>query len=188
MTTKIDTSNRDEIVAKLFQLFRCGGYEGVSIGDISKATGLGKSSLYHHFPGGKSDMAAAVVTFARDWMKGNLLDPLAGPAPLPARIDGMIAKARDLYGGGTAPCLVASMLVTNDGKPAETNVGSLLSDWIAALSDALQGDGAPKTSADMKATNAIVRIEGALLVARATGQLDVFERALAETRDDLLTA
>ena len=55
------TRSREEIVLALFDLFRRAGYEGVSIGEISAATGLGRSSLYHYFPGGKADMAAAVI-------------------------------------------------------------------------------------------------------------------------------
>ncbi len=188
MISAPDTSNREAIVAELFKLFRCGGYEGVSIGAISKATGLGKSSLYYHFPGGKTDMAAAVVSFARDWIKLHILDPLAAvDQPFDKRIAAMIDATRDLYAGGTAPCLVASMLVTADGKPSNSDVGSILTDWIAALSTALQGNGVKKSKADARATTAIVRIEGALLVSRATGRLQVFEQALTETSNDLLT-
>jgi len=181
------TSSKEEIVAELFRLFRCGGYEGVSVGDISKATGLGKSSLYHHFPGGKSDMATAVVAFARDWIGTHILLPLQDTdRPLDARINAMLDSARQLYGGGTSPCLVASMMVTADGKPADNKVGTILSDWIAAISSALQQSGIGKAEADARATGALVRIEGALLIARATGRIDVFETALEETRDSLL--
>jgi len=179
-------SNREEIVAQLFRLFRCGGYEGVSVGDVSKATGLGKSSLYHYFPGGKADMAAAVVSYARDWISTNILEPLgSAEVPLDDRIDAMIAAAHQLYDGGTSPCLVASMLITADGKSPEANAGVILSDWIAALSGALQKSGIAKAEADARATAALVRIEGALLVSRATGDLGVFEAALGETRNAL---
>jgi len=180
-------SNRDEIVAQLFRLFRCGGYEGVSVGDVSKATGLGKSSLYHYFPGGKADMATAVVSFARDWIKAHIVDPLGDAGvPLDARIDAMLTAARDLYDGGTSPCLVASMLVTPDGTTPEGNAGVILSDWIEALSKALQANGVDAAEADARAIAALVRIEGSLLVARATGNLAVFETALEETRNALI--
>ncbi len=181
------TSSKEDIVAELFQLFRCGGYEGVSVGDISKATGLGKSSLYHHFPGGKSDMAAAVVTFARDWIGTHVLTPLKDEdQPLETRVDAMLDAARQLYGGGTSPCLVASMMVTADGKPADDKVGTILSDWIAAISAALQQCGIENKDADTRATDALIRIEGALLIARATNRIEVFEAALEQTRASLL--
>ena len=52
---------KDEIVDRLFAVFRDRGFEGASLADLSRATGLGKSSLYHHFPEGKEQMAQAVL-------------------------------------------------------------------------------------------------------------------------------
>ncbi len=188
MTGKQDQRNREEIVGILLRLFRCGGYDGVSLGDISKATGLGKSSLYHHFPGGKADMAAAVIAFADDWLKENIHKPLASDAPLPERIDGMLKSASALYGGGTAPCLVASMMQSREDSPPDAAIGNLLGQWIDAISASLQRAGQPKATADARAANALVRIEGALIVGRATNRIQIFEDALAQTRADLLAS
>ncbi|MDA1321848.1 MAG: TetR/AcrR family transcriptional regulator [Proteobacteria bacterium] len=188
MSPRAEPTNRDEIVGKLFKLFRSGGYEGVSVGDISKATGLGKSSLYHHFPGGKADMAAAVVDFARAWLRQRIFEPLATDAPLAVRVDDMLKAAHELYGGGTAPCLIASMMLSNEDKPGGVDVGQLMNEWIAALSSALQENGLAKAAAADRATSALIGIEGALLVARATGRLKVFEKALRRVREDLLAA
>lgn len=51
------SASRDVHIPALFQLFRESGYDGVSLAQIAVATGLGKASLYHHFPGGKVEMA-----------------------------------------------------------------------------------------------------------------------------------
>jgi AcrR family transcriptional regulator len=51
----------------LLKLFRQFGYDGVTLSKISQATGLGKASLYHYFPGGKAEMAeVAGRSVARD--------------------------------------------------------------------------------------------------------------------------
>ena len=47
--------SRKEAIVKLIPVFRKHGYEGASITLLSKASGLGNI-----FPGGKSEMAAAV--------------------------------------------------------------------------------------------------------------------------------
>src|SRR5262245_15951748 len=99
---------RDAVVAQLFEMFRRSGFEGVSISDVSEATGLGKSSLYHHFPGGKADMAAAVLEFARMWLEAEVVAPLAAEGTRAVRIDRMLAALDTLYGGGSKPCLLAS--------------------------------------------------------------------------------
>lgn len=179
-------SSRDEIILALFDLFRRAGYEGVSIGDISKATGLGRSSLYHHFPGGKSDMAAAVLGFARDWVDANILAPLREDGSFPKRLDRMFEAARALYQGGCAPCLVASMLIARGDDPAIAKSGALLADWIEALAAALRRERVSRAAAETRAISAIIAIEGALIVARATGRLKIFDAALKQARADLL--
>ena len=47
-------SPKSELLARLSDTFRRLGYDGASIADIATATGLGKSSLYHYFPAGRS--------------------------------------------------------------------------------------------------------------------------------------
>jgi AcrR family transcriptional regulator len=38
---------RAEVVARIQDVFRDRGFDGASLAEISNATGLGKSSLYH---------------------------------------------------------------------------------------------------------------------------------------------
>ena len=54
--------SRETHLPTLFQLFRQHGYDGVSLAKIAAATELGKASLYHHFPGGKAEMMAAIAS------------------------------------------------------------------------------------------------------------------------------
>ena len=55
-------AGRDEIVAQLAEVFRTHGYEGASLARLGAGTGLGKGSMYNFFPGGKEEMAQAVLT------------------------------------------------------------------------------------------------------------------------------
>ena len=63
-------ASRDEVVDRLLTAFRRKGYDGASLADLSAATGLGRSSLYHYFPGGKEEMARAVLDRADAWPRG----------------------------------------------------------------------------------------------------------------------
>ena len=54
-------SERADALPALAEVFREHGFEGASLSLISERTGLGKGSLYHFFPGGKEEMAAAVL-------------------------------------------------------------------------------------------------------------------------------
>ena len=42
-------NTKEYIIDKAYELFMTNSYEGVSISDISKAVGLTKGALYHHF-------------------------------------------------------------------------------------------------------------------------------------------
>ena len=61
--------DRSEAVQKLVMVFRQHGYEGATLSKISEATGLGRASLYHHFPGGKQEMARAVLESVAAWFE-----------------------------------------------------------------------------------------------------------------------
>lgn len=56
------SQNRNEIVTQLAEIFRAHGFESATLTIIKNVTGLGKGSLYHFFPGGKEEMAEAVLS------------------------------------------------------------------------------------------------------------------------------
>lgn len=180
-------TTREEIVTVLYDLFRRAGYDAVSIADISEATGLGKSSLYHHFPGGKPDMGEAVADFARDWMRDAVFAPLAVKAPLEKKIAAMMKTVSAMYDGGGAPCLVSSMMISPSASPkAIDTVRAIIADWIGAIAKALRDDGIAAAEAKARASNAIIAVQGALIVARAMGERKIFSSALKSATEELV--
>jgi TetR/AcrR family transcriptional regulator, lmrAB and yxaGH operons repressor len=61
---EIDTRSR--ILRAALRLFRRHGYHGVGINDILAEAQAPKGSMYHHFPAGKEEIAAAVVALITD--------------------------------------------------------------------------------------------------------------------------
>jgi len=53
----------EKIVEQLADVFRKYGYHGTTLSIISQETGLGRSSIYHHFPEGKDAMALAAIDY-----------------------------------------------------------------------------------------------------------------------------
>ncbi|MBY0283701.1 MAG: TetR/AcrR family transcriptional regulator [Sphingomonas sp.] len=187
MTTSPRSENtRDALMDALYDLFRTRGFEGVSIGDITQRTGLGRSSLYHHFPGGKDEMALAVARSARAWLQANVVAPTLAEGDREARVDRMIAGVDQLFSGGGAPCLIAAMTMPGAPDSVRTELGSALSEWIDAVCDALIATGAEPATAHAAALAAVSRIEGALIIARATGDDAAFAAGLAEARAALV--
>ena len=181
-----DGPPREAIVARLFELFRRAGFEGVSISDVARATGLGKSSLYHHFPGGKADMAAAVLAHAEAWFEAEIIAPLRGDGARETRIDTMLAALDRLYDGGAKACLLASMLLGQSDNDIERAVRAALQGWIDAIAEALTSTGLAGDEARKRAVSAVIQIEGALLVARALNAPAAFRQTLDGVREMLL--
>jgi AcrR family transcriptional regulator len=180
MTAPAQETPKDALTAQLYGLFRTHGYEGVSIGAISAATGLGKSSLYHHFPGGKEEMAAAVVARARDAFARNVFTPLRSDAAPRRRLKDMLAAMDAAFAGGRDPCLIASMLVGEGADPVTEGLRAILQEWLDALAVCLRDMGIPKAKSARLAASIVGRIEGALIVSRGLRDTSHFAAALAE--------
>ena len=67
---------KPEMLSRLMDLFREKGFDGASLADISESTGLGKSSLYHHFPNGKEEMALQVLAHLEGQLEAALFEPM----------------------------------------------------------------------------------------------------------------
>ncbi len=177
---------REEIIPALADLFRRRGYDGVSIADISAATGLGKSSLYHHFPGGKPDMARAVAERGLAQLRIEVFAPLRAEAPLAKKIGAMMKTVNQLYDNGRAPCIVASLLNAPEEAGLADALAPIVSEWIDALAEALKMAGVKPAEARRRADAALITIQGGLTVARATGRIEIFAHALKSARAALL--
>ena len=81
---------RETYLPVLFRLFRHHGYDGVSLAKIAEATGLGKASLYHHFPGGKTEMVRETLAYSGRWMTDNIVVPLQGEGEPLERLKGHV--------------------------------------------------------------------------------------------------
>ena len=97
---------RDEVLEALFRVFRDRGFEGATISEIAKACGLGKASLYHHFPDGKDAMLDALVRTVLARLDRDAFAPLQGHDAPKARIRAVIEGFGQYLEGGERNCLI----------------------------------------------------------------------------------
>ncbi|PKP82458.1 MAG: TetR/AcrR family transcriptional regulator [Alphaproteobacteria bacterium HGW-Alphaproteobacteria-18] len=180
------SNQKAEIVDVIANLFRRRGYDGVSLGDISAATGLGKSSLYHHFPGGKEEMASTVVEQAASNMQAFVFTPLMAGDSLESRIDGMISSVTGIYGGGDDPCLLASLLSSDENGPLAERAGELIRLWADRIANALRAEGIERKEARRRGILAVALIQGGLITSKAFDSGEPFKEAMATARTVLL--
>jgi len=177
-----------ELLDRLTDVFRANGYEGASLTRISEATGLKRASLYHRFPGGKAEMAEAVLSRADEWLITNALGPLAGPDEPRARIRTMSEALSEFYGEGQHSCLLDAFSLGGGNEAIREHVRASMTAWIATLAKVVQEVGVPADEAHHRAQDAVARIQGTLVLSRATGDAGPFQRTLRELPEALLRA
>jgi TetR/AcrR family transcriptional repressor of lmrAB and yxaGH operons len=55
------TSTRDNLINAMTDALQRKGLHGVGLNELLDIAGAPKGSLYHHFPGGKSELAVAAI-------------------------------------------------------------------------------------------------------------------------------
>ena len=167
------------------EVFQRLGYEGTSLAELSKATGLVKASLYHHFPGGKKAMAEAAIDRSAQLMCDLVVTPLLGEGPALARLENMLAGIDQYYRGGADLCLFAVFSIGHSHTLFYPRMAPHLKIWFDSMARVIGELGVSADKAAAQAEHMAVTIEGALVVARASSNPEVFARALDRLRAEL---
>ncbi|MEH2475267.1 TetR/AcrR family transcriptional repressor of lmrAB and yxaGH operons [Nitrobacteraceae bacterium AZCC 2161] len=183
---KKTVSERADILPVLGEVFRAHGYEGATLALISEATGLGKGSLYHFFPGGKQQMASEVLAEIDAWFEVNIFAPLRS-AEDPARaIVAMLKGTEDYFRSGRRVCLVGVFALGAARDSFAAQVNDYFARWGDALALLLGRSGLSSSVARRRSEDAMLSIQGALVLARARDDAKIFSRAITELKTRLL--
>lgn len=173
---------RSALIAALGEAFRAHGYEGASLARLTAATGLGKGSLYHVFPGGKEEMAAAVLDEVDAWFEREMFQTLRSAADPDRAIADMLDAADAYFRSGRRICLVGALALGDARELFARRLAAYFRAWRDALAEALARSGRPPATAADLAEETVAAIQGALVLARATDDPAVFTRTLDRLR------
>jgi AcrR family transcriptional regulator len=174
-------AERQDVVPVLGEIFRRYGFDGTSIARVTEHTRLGKGSLYHFFPGGKDEMAEAVLAHIQDWFETNVFTPLDDRSPVEA-IDAMFTAIDAYFRSGRRICLVGAFALEETRDRFATAVNGYFARWLAALSGALLRSGFGEDEAAPRAGHVIAGIQGGIVLARALDDSQHFSAMLGELR------
>lgn len=179
-------TDRAELLLQLGEVFRDHGYEGASLALICQATGLGKGSLYHFFPGGKQQMAAEVLAEIDGWFEQNIFAPLRDADDAERAIPAMLNNVDRYFSSGRRVCLVGVIALGASRDVFATQINDYFARWHDALAAALRRSGLSAGTARLRSEDTLLTIQGALVLARARHDTKVFSRALKELEARLL--
>jgi AcrR family transcriptional regulator len=178
--------SREEALDRIGDVMRRYGYDGASLSRISKATGLGRASLYHHFPGGKEEMAREVFGRLGEQVDACILAPLREDVPPRKRIEKMIRGLEEFYARGDKNCLLGAMVLSGGSDRFSKELRSAFRRWIDSLSRVIRSAGISPGVARRRAESAVGLVQGALVVSRGLGEGAPFRQMLRTLPDQLL--
>jgi TetR/AcrR family transcriptional repressor of lmrAB and yxaGH operons len=153
-------------------LFRRQGYAATGVNQILEAAHVKAGSLYHHFPNGKQELAAAVVDSAGGDIERLLRRFLDSDSSVADIVDGWIdlltvQLASDQRDG----CPIEPIATESVNASAQVREASAraFAGWSAAVAERLRADGWADREADQAALAVIALIEGALILSRIAG-------------------
>lgn len=182
---------KEQILVSAQRLVQTRGFNGFSYADIAEEVGIRKASLHHHFPT-KTDLGVALVDMYTSTLEGALLRIGASSDPADKKLAAYVSLYRKSLEAGRA-CLggmLASEALTLDKVVLRHLKGffELNVRWLTDLLSAGKAkriftlNGTPTNHANLLVTS----LQGALIVARATGDRKVFDQTASLLMANLL--
>lgn len=171
--------SKEAFLPILFDLFRQYGYDGVSLSRISQVTQLSRASLYHHFPGGKAEMLDMALGYSERWFEQNVVKTLQTNGSATEKMQAMCDCLSRRYEGGAQPCLLATLTTGTQYPQVQEIVGKRIERFVSAIALLLVDAGMVEQDAQQRAEDAMIILQGAIVLSRALGNTSIFERAIA---------
>ena len=160
---------RAAMIDSAVALIREQGVAATSFADVLAHSGAPRGSIYHHFPGGKSQLVEEATRSAAAYLGRGVARVLESGAPVSA-----LGALVDLWRRGLeatdyeAGCpIVAAALGTERG--AREVAGVTFAEWCELIAASLVEDGVPQDRSASLAVLVVSALEGALVMAQAQG-------------------
>jgi AcrR family transcriptional regulator len=169
MMIVITSDSRNRMIQSAALLFREQGYSGTGFRDVIERSGAPRGSIYHHFPGGKEQLAADTVTWAGAVIERRIERAAENGNPLVA-LDMFVDAWREVLEDSNfrAGCPIVAVAAEADAGPTATAAAAAaFGRWQELIAHALLDAGVGRTDARRLATLVVAGIEGAILLCRA---------------------
>jgi AcrR family transcriptional regulator len=172
---------RDRMIVGAAELLARAGVAEASFRNVVARTGTPRGSIYHHFPGGKDELVAETMR----WIGGRLLKalrrtPVSRPDDVVVAFAGLFRRLL-VESASQAGCAVAAVVA---GAPSGTAPSAAAADVFRSWRHELQGlflaAGADRARSASLAVVTVATVEGALVLARADGDVATFDTAVEE--------
>ncbi|HEY2775890.1 MAG TPA: TetR/AcrR family transcriptional regulator [Candidatus Binatia bacterium] len=161
------------MIRSAIELFREHGYSGTGLREINAHSGVARGAIYHHFPGGKAELAEEVLVATGQMVKQGLA-MLASSGDAVAMLDGFVAawKQNLAATGYRAGCSVVAIVAESrrDAPQLARTAARVFASWNTVIAGVLARQGVKRAEARRLATLTVSSIEGGVILCRAAGE------------------
>lgn len=177
-----DTKQR--MVETAAGLLQAGGQSAAAFTEVLAASGAARGAIYHHFPGGKTELARDAVEWTGRRVRAELAAIEASDPD--AVVAGFLICVRPVVARATAGMSCAVAAVTVESAQLQQiltdAVRNAFESWIDELEAQLCGAGASQPAARRTAMLMITFLEGTQILCRALGDMTPFDEGAAVLR------
>lgn len=179
---------RERLVTAMREALSTRGYHGIGLNELLVTAGAPKGVLYHHFPGGKSELAIAAIGTVAEQL-GSSLDTLmqrSGGDPAGALATWMASAQKTLEKSGFergCPLATVALETTPDDQLLRAALATAFAAFRERLAAALAAAGIAELRASSLAALIVSAYEGALLQSRVAGNVQAMRDTSAALLD-----
>jgi TetR/AcrR family transcriptional repressor of lmrAB and yxaGH operons len=156
------------------RLLRDQGYSATGRAQLLAESAVSNGSLYHHFPGGMEELAEAALEASGQAVADALRVALDGAPNAALGVIRFLEVAEGPVTGESCPgCPIAPTALESPiiSPRLRAAAARCFDNWEGLIAARIRADGWPEESVAETASAALALIEGALLLARVSGQV-----------------
>jgi TetR/AcrR family transcriptional regulator, lmrAB and yxaGH operons repressor len=170
-------SARDALIVSITGLVRRRGVAGAGLNALLEDSGVARRTVYLNFPGGKAELVNEATRLAGQALSAVIRSADDGGDPIQAVqtfIDQWKVQLQASEMEAGCP-IVAAILGRSEAPAAAEAAAEAVDDWRTILAERLVGSGADPDNARSLAALVIAAIEGAVILALASGSTDALD-------------
>jgi TetR/AcrR family transcriptional regulator, lmrAB and yxaGH operons repressor len=174
-------STRTRLIAAMADALQRRGLHGVGLNEILRDAEAPKGVLYHHFPGGKTELAIAAIRAIVERIVGSLDQVLASHPDPAAAFERWVEGAQRHLAASSfergCPLATVALESASDDVAIRDALAQAFATIRERIGAALEASGLPAPQAQGLAALMLAAYEGGLLQARVAGNAEPMARA-----------
>jgi AcrR family transcriptional regulator len=181
------TTPRERMVISTALLIRERGAHPTAIADVLAHSGAPRGSAYHYFPGGRTQLLCEAVDYAGEFMAERLAEAPSTLEALDRLFAGYAKQLQDSDFRAGCPVVAVAVESGDPDKPDQSapvieRAAAAFARWREVIAQRLLDDGVPAENATALAMLVLTSFEGAIVVARASRDLQPLDLVADQLR------